>query len=205
MSKLNDDANSLSNTNSIKSVYKICIDTRNFEIEQLIQRNNFFMLFQGVLLAAALQNQASKPYVELVISVVGILVSFYQLQMSCGAKFWQEWWESRVEELESILKNSSDVNDRHFVDLFNTSPATVHNKVANRLKNNRPYNIINWLILKKFSVSRAPISVSLALLFGWVLLSIQTVNFTGLEVSAKNFNLSVSGFTFSSTKELSKN
>ncbi len=31
----------------LKAVYKLAIETRNFEIHQLINRNNFFMLFQG--------------------------------------------------------------------------------------------------------------------------------------------------------------
>ena len=42
---------------SIKAVYEIAIQTRNFEIQQLINRNNFFMIFQGVLLAAVVGNQ----------------------------------------------------------------------------------------------------------------------------------------------------
>jgi len=88
---------------SIKAIYKIAIETRNFEINQLIQRNNFFMLFQGVLLAAALQDQTSKPFVELVISIAGLFVSIYQLQMASGAKFWQEWWEERVDHFEKLL------------------------------------------------------------------------------------------------------
>jgi hypothetical protein len=46
----------------LKAVYKLAIETRNFEIHQLINRNNFFMLFQGVLLAAVFNNQASKPF-----------------------------------------------------------------------------------------------------------------------------------------------
>ena len=42
------------NISELKAVYKLAIETRNFEIQQLINRNNFFMLFQGVLLAAVL-------------------------------------------------------------------------------------------------------------------------------------------------------
>ncbi|XDU54621.1 hypothetical protein AB3540_13055 [Acinetobacter nosocomialis] len=59
----------------LKAVYKLAIDTRNFEIHQLINRNNFFMLFQGVLLAAVFSNQASKPFVEFVICFAGIFIS----------------------------------------------------------------------------------------------------------------------------------
>ena len=52
---------------SLQRVYEISIETRNFEISQLTNRNNYYMLFQGVLLAAALSNQASKPIVEFMV------------------------------------------------------------------------------------------------------------------------------------------
>lgn len=79
----------------LESVYKLSIDTRNFEINQLINRNNFIMLFQGVLLAAVFQNQASKPVVEAIICICGIFVSAFQVMLSSGAKYWQEFWELR--------------------------------------------------------------------------------------------------------------
>lgn len=111
---MSDKSEVCSKLESIKAVYEICIETRNFEINQLIQRNNFFMLFQGVLLAAALQNQASKPIVEVVICLAGVFVSMYQLQMACGAKFWQEWWESRVEHYEKKLRGLQEQNSGYF-------------------------------------------------------------------------------------------
>src|SRR5690606_39380856 len=61
------------------------------------------MLFQGVLLASVMQAENSRPFVELVVCVTGFLVSIYQIQMASGAKFWQEWWESRTEHFENLL------------------------------------------------------------------------------------------------------
>lgn len=46
---------------ALQRVYEISVNTRNFEITQLTNRNNYYMLFQGVLLAAVFSNQASKP------------------------------------------------------------------------------------------------------------------------------------------------
>ena len=34
----------------LKRIYEVAIETRNFEIAQLVHRNNFFMIFQGVLI-----------------------------------------------------------------------------------------------------------------------------------------------------------
>lgn len=178
---------------SLKSVYKICIETRNFEINQLIQRNNFFMLFQGVLLAAALQNQASKPFVELVICIAGVFVSMYQLQMASGAKFWQEWWESRVDHYEEKLRSMKEQDSGHFFELFATSMDDVHKEISGRLRKSRRFSLTNALILQSFAVGRAPIKVSLVLLITWLLLLAHTFDFSALPDLADY----VKGFNFS--------
>ena len=178
---------------SIKSVYKICIEIRNFEINQLIQRNNFFMLFQGVLLAAALQNQASKPFVELVVCLAGVFVSIYQLQMASGAKYWQEWWESRVDHYEGALRRLKQSESENFFELFATSKEDVYREIAGRLRKSRWFSLTDMLILSSFSVGRAPIKVSLVLLLSWVTLLAHTLDLSVL----KDMHISIKGFDFS--------
>ena len=78
---------------ALQRVYEISVNTRNFEITQLTNRNNYYMLFQGVLLAAVFSNQASKPLVEFLICLAGIGVSYNHVKVASGAKFWQEYWE----------------------------------------------------------------------------------------------------------------
>jgi len=177
---------------SLKAVYKICIETRNFEINQLIQRNNFFMLFQGVLLAAALQNQASKPFVEVIICIAGVFVSLYQLQMASGAKFWQEWWESRVDNYEGKLRGMKTRESGHFFDLFATSSDDVYKEVSGRIRKSRRFSLTNALILQSFAVGRAPIKVSLVLLVTWSLLLAHTINFSALP----DLSFYIKGFKF---------
>lgn len=100
----------------LESVYSLSIETRNFEINQLINRNNFIMLFQGVLLAAVFQNQASKPVVEAIICLCGVFVSAFQVALSSGAKYWQEHWELKTEKIEELLK--TEHADDKFIALF---------------------------------------------------------------------------------------
>ncbi|WP_213064020.1 RipA family octameric membrane protein [Acinetobacter indicus] len=66
---------------ALQRVYEISVNTRNFEITQLTNRNNYYMLFQGVLLAAVFSNQASKPLVEFSICLTGIGVSYNQMAL----------------------------------------------------------------------------------------------------------------------------
>lgn len=71
----------------LKHVYEIAIKTRDFEIQNLIHRNNFYMLFQGVLLASVFSSSANKPIVELIICCSGMIISWYQIKVSAGAKY----------------------------------------------------------------------------------------------------------------------
>ncbi|MFV5502462.1 hypothetical protein [Acinetobacter sp. 226] len=174
----------------LKSVYRLSIETRNFEITNLIHRNNFFMLFQGVLLAAVFSNQASKPYVEFCICFMGILISWHQIKVAAGAKYWQEWWEMRTSDIERQLKQTMQQttgNKGGFISLFDfedikskelyefkVKKSTIKSKSANRLF--APLDkCVKKLIISKYSVSRVPISSGIILLITWLVLFLGTL------------------------------
>lgn len=164
----------------LKAVYKLAIATRNFEIQQLINRNNFFMLFQGVLLAAVFNNQASKPYVEFIICFAGIFISWHQMQVAAGAKYWQEWWELKTSDIEQELKSS--LGDDEFISLFylNKKESESHrNEVIKKVEKTEGVieTFCNDIIKKKYSVSRVPIRTGLVLMLTWILLFLSTINF----------------------------
>ena len=162
---------------ALQRVYEISVNTRNFEITQLTNRNNYYMLFQGVLLAAVFSNQASKPLVEFLICLAGIGVSYNHVKVASGAKFWQEYWEFQASEAEKALKNYTIEHyaDYNFTDLFNLDSDVMKDKVRDRFKADLAHQ--NWLdktytklILSKASVSRAPIYTAVVLLICWIAL-----------------------------------
>lgn len=172
----------VSKLKALQRVYEISVNTRNFEITQLTNRNNYYMLFQGVLLAAVFSNQASKPLVEFLICLTGIGVSYNQVKVASGAKFWQEYWELQASEAEKALKNYTLVHypNYNFTDLFNLDSDVMKNKVKDRFKTELAQQ--NWLdkaytklILRKASVSRAPIYTAVVLLICWITLSLHTL------------------------------
>lgn len=166
---------------SLKSLYEISISTRNFEIGQLIHRNNFFMLFQGVLLASVIQAENSRPFVEFVICLAGLCVSVYQMQMASGAKFWQEWWESRVEYFERLLcERLKATCDADVHELFTVPLKDVTHDVAARISLSKQ-RVTNSLMLARYSVGRAPMKVSVALIFTWIALMASTLNWSVLD------------------------
>lgn len=179
----------------LKAVYKLAVQTRNFEIQQLINRNNFFMLFQGVLLAAVFSNQTSKPYVEFIISVLGIFISIHQVKVAAGAKYWQEWWELKTSKIEVELKNLLQTKDSqdNFITLFNMHDLDheLNREVKEKIENQKGIieSICNKLILAKYSVSRMPIRSGLILMITWILLMLSTLNLAAIYESFFSFNL----------------
>ena len=80
---------------------------REFEINQLTQRNNFFMIFQGVLIAGLVQSQGTAaPLITFSMSLLGVATSVFQIGMAGGAKYWQSRWEAstRSSEIAIVLE-----------------------------------------------------------------------------------------------------
>lgn len=77
---------------------------REFEISQLTQRNNFFMIFQGVLIAGLVQSQGTAaPLITFSMSLLGVATSVLQIGMAGGAKYWQSRWEASTRSSEIAL------------------------------------------------------------------------------------------------------
>ncbi|HHW53149.1 MAG TPA: hypothetical protein GXX13_08215 [Acinetobacter towneri] len=111
----------LENENRLKKIYYIAVKTRNFEISQLVQRNNFFMIFQGVLLASIIYSSNTVPFIHFIISISGFYIALQQTKAAAGAKFWQEYWETEVikaeKELASFYENKT-IKPLPFVSMF---------------------------------------------------------------------------------------
>ena len=162
---------------ALSELYKLCIDTRNFEISQLINRNNFFMIFQGVLLAGVIQSSGSIALVSFLCCLCGLLVSLLQTGMACGAKYWQEYWEtSTVIAEEEILKHVEEDADRNIkYRLFSMTPEDMHEQVRKRLSERKSGALISHLILKKYSASKIPIYVGIVFSLTWFFLLLGTL------------------------------
>lgn len=77
---------------------------REFEINQLTQRNNFFMIFQGVLIAGLVQSQGTAaPLITFSMSLLGVATSVLQIGMAGGAKYWQSRWEASTRSSEIAI------------------------------------------------------------------------------------------------------
>jgi hypothetical protein len=162
---------------ALEFMYQTCIQARYFEITQLVARNNFFMVFQGVLLAGLAQASSGKPIpvVSFLICTAGVASAVMQILMASGAKFWQERWESELERVEKQLLShlaSDELRTVPVHPLFSLGHQGAIDLVRERLSV-RSASV--RLLVHKFSVSRIPIFAGISFLTIWMLLLLCTV------------------------------
>lgn len=193
-----------------KAIYKLCIELRNFEISQLVQRNNFFMIFQGVLLAGICQSAGQIPIVSFMICVAGLGISLLQACMAAGAKYWQVHWEINTQRSEQAMTKITQYHrvlryqlTKRGVSIDKELEAKLENRallvhlfeedsnddgVRKSVKESRPYAFFtNRFIMRKFSSSRIPIYAGFFLSLIWLVLLICTIRFEGVNVGVLDF------------------
>ena len=163
----------------LEDVYRIAIAARDFEISQLVQRNNFFMVIQGVLLASLIQadgNGKIIPIVAFLVCLAGFLVSVLQIFMAAGAKFWQERWEYAVEIVEGkLFPNAEPLTNAELFRLFSSTRKATNAIVKRRMKGK---HLVGWLVTCRFSPSRLPIYTAIVFAVIWLLLWLFTFTFS---------------------------
>src|SRR5947209_15698697 len=82
-----------------KDLYKVALDTRNFEISLFWQRSNYFLVLNSAL-ALGFFNLREQKY-GLFMAIFGIIVSWLWFCVNLGSKFWQSRWEQKL----SIIEN----------------------------------------------------------------------------------------------------
>ena len=158
-------------TASLEAMYARAIVARDLEVQQLVQRNNFFMIFQGVLLAGLVQaagNGKIIPIVSFLICTAGLAASVFQVGMAAGAKFWQERWEDPVNKAEAeLVKIYENMHVRQLVvEAFSAGDEYINATVRGRMKG----KLIGRLVAARFSVSRIPIYAGAFFALLWILL-----------------------------------
>ena len=115
------------------AAYRLAHEMRTLEITQLANRNNFFMVFQGVLLAGLIQSQGGAPSImNFCICLAGLVMALFQLQMAGGAKYWQIRWEVAVKKLELLLLEDLR-GEKRVVQLFTSDLSHLTDKEKTRI------------------------------------------------------------------------
>lgn len=147
-------------------LYKIAIDTRNFEIHLFWQRSNYFLVLNTAI-AVAFFSVDNWEY-NLIIAGFGILVSILWFRINLGGKFWQSRWEGRLSKIENAIANEKTME----INLFSVNKETLYNDAKDSLLENKErQNLtpLQKLILKKPSVSLMMILLSFLFFGVWLI------------------------------------
>jgi len=114
-------------------------ETRNFEINLFWKRSNYF-LFLNISIAAGLFSASQESYfLPILLSLVGIVSSFFWYKVNLGSKYWQSKWEEEIAEFESLISNNKSLGvgfEFKEPKFFNVKKDYSDNLVENSLKRN---------------------------------------------------------------------
>lgn len=82
-------------------LYKIALETRNFEISLFWQRSNYFLVLNTAI-AIEFFAKANETF-QIFPSTLGITISILWFFINQGSKFWQSRWETRLKKVENEI------------------------------------------------------------------------------------------------------
>ncbi len=154
-------------------IFNIALKTRNMEIDLFWRRSNYFLVLNTAVATAFISQKIdnSSEYVnstnlQLLFSIFGLLISILWFRVNLGGKYWQSRWEQRLHLAEEKLSPS--------IKLFSSSKEEINSDVEKQLgatmKDCCLVQCLNKQILKKPSVSKAMIILSILFIFFWIYL-----------------------------------
>lgn len=146
-----------------KDIFKVALDTRNFEIAMFWQRSNYFLVLNTVL-AVGFFN--TKEWYSFGLAVFALLVSLLWFRVCVGSKFWQSRWEACLAKAEQKI-----APELHF---FSADSSLLNADVQNSIdSSNHKSAIRSWVdkqTMKKHSVSYNMTALSMLFMTGWACL-----------------------------------
>jgi polyferredoxin len=145
-----------------EKLYEIAIDTRKFEIQLFWQRSNYFLLLSTAIATGCLASMATMPLASSVLAAFGLVVSYLWFNINCGGKYWQTRWEAEAARMEKHAVVGAN--------LFSSSREDTDYMVATFIEKHGQWDGFNIAILRKPSVSRTMMWLSVWFSILWVVL-----------------------------------
>jgi hypothetical protein len=144
-----------------EALFKVALETRNFEISMFWQRSNYFLVLNSAL-AVGFFSQQSKVYAP-ILALLGMFASLLWIGVNLGGKYWQSRWEHELVVRERQLYPDDP--------LFGASPLQRDQYVSVSLSWNNHGILRRWWdkrVLAKPSVSASMTYLSACFLLAWI-------------------------------------
>jgi hypothetical protein len=153
-----------------KDLFKIVLDTRNFEISNFWLRSNYFLVLNSAL-AIGFVNSKVFP-LQLGIAALGLIAAMLWYWVTLGSKFWQVRWEAKLAQVEAyyVARGAMPIE----FELFSKPTSNVKLDVELELKREKRDSwfsrFIDTQVLRKPSVTLAMIRLSVLFAVVWLIL-----------------------------------
>ena len=137
--------------------FDVALETRNFEIEMLWKRSNYFLALNTAIAVgffSLLKKDMSMDLYALLFCVIGCFVCIAWINVNLGSKFWQAVWEEILTEISGDMEldyfvKSDDHKDRVRNNLVNLNSPKILEKYYNYLVLDKP-SVSKWMTLLSF-------------------------------------------------------
>ena len=154
--------------------YETATKIRNLEIKLFWQRSNYFLVLNTAIATGTLLKIDSPEY-AFPLSVFGFVVSLMWISINLGGKFWQDRWERKLAKIELTLDSAAQ--------LFAVPRDVIKQEVKESLRyDDREWyqiwrRMVDFLVLRKPSVSRTMILLSFSFSIFWIGVAFYSMGF----------------------------
>lgn len=143
-----------------KELYKIAIETRNFEIKLFWERSNYFLVLNAAIAVGTFSKISTDFRVPF--AALGIVISYLWVCVNIGSKYWQVRWEYEVAKLEKEISQE--------IYLFSADKKATDNAVKEFLSDHGKsrFGVYEYLVLEKPSVSKIMSCLSASFVIFWI-------------------------------------
>ena len=153
-----------------EELFKVAVSTRQFEIQMLWQRSNYFMVLNTAVAVAYFSLKGERQGIEPVVVLLGVLICVVWFNVNLGSKYWQSRWEEAAARFERICAPEAK--------LFAADQSETFEEVKVSLARNSHNRFQRWIdgeVLKKPSVSFWMMVLSISFISFWMALFIFSI------------------------------
>ena len=110
----------MSDTDKARLAFETALAGRNFEIELVWKRSQFFWLVNAAALAGFIAIGEKDESYQMIVVCFGMVSSFSWILINIGSKWWQEAWERKLKDeqnylCENFFENYAPEKNRLFI------------------------------------------------------------------------------------------
>src|SRR4051812_22956982 len=94
---------------NLEELYKVAVNTRQFEIQLFWQRSNYFLVLNTAIAVGFFARAVTYHWHSLLLAVFGCTVSVFWYRVNLGSRYWHVRWEVATQRMEQLYSADADL------------------------------------------------------------------------------------------------